>query len=134
MNSNQLPRPLVNQLLHQAQCSPDSEVCGLIGKQPDGSCRLYPIRNIANQPERLFHMDPTEQIESMRAMRERNESLLAIYHSHPHSPAVPSTTDLSEAEYPDALYLIISLNIKGVLEMRGYRITGDEMSEVAVEI
>ena len=55
-------------------------------------------------------------------MREQQEELFAIYHSHPTAPAEPSATDLEMANYPDALYLIISLNTKGVLEMRGFRL------------
>ena len=134
MTTQQLSRPLVNQLLNQAQSSPETEVCGLVGEDESGNCRLYPIHNIAAQPERLFQMDPAEQINAMRIMREQGQKLFAIYHSHPHSPAIPSTTDLTEAEYPEALYLIISLNTKGVLEMRGYRYSNKEMIEISLEI
>ena len=68
-------------------------------------------------------MDPRDQIDALREMRERGESLFAIYHSHPDSPPAPSETDLKQAGYPEALYLIISLDTKGVLEMRGWRLT-----------
>jgi proteasome lid subunit RPN8/RPN11 len=67
-------------------------------------------------------------------MREAGEDLLAIYHSHPASPAAPSTIDIAEAGYPEAIYLIISLNTKGVLEMRGFRIQGEAVGEVVLEI
>jgi proteasome lid subunit RPN8/RPN11 len=67
-------------------------------------------------------------------MREAGEDLLAIYHSHPASPAAPSSIDIAEAGYPDAIYLIISLNTKGVLEMRGFRIREGGIREVALEI
>ncbi len=60
-------------------------------------------------------------------MRENGEALFAIYHSHPTSPAEPSAIDLELAAYPDALYLIISLNTKGVLEMRGFRLNDNKM-------
>jgi proteasome lid subunit RPN8/RPN11 len=62
-------------------------------------------------------------------MRERGEELFAIFHSHPQAPAEPSATDLELAAYPDALYLIVSLNTKGVLELRGFRIDASRAVE-----
>ncbi len=129
-----LPRTLVNRLLGAAQRSPEAEVCGLLSGRDGVPLRLYPVRNVADRPGRLFRMDPEELIGAMRSMRQHGEELFAIYHSHPHGPARPSATDLQQAEYPDALYLIISLDTKGVLEMRGYRLEGDTPREVVLEI
>ncbi len=117
-----LPRPLVNQILRQAQDSPDAEICGLIGARNGEAQHAYAVNNVAEQPEKLFQMDPAGQIAALRLMRERSETLFAIYHSHPTSPAEPSATDLAEAGYPDALYLIVSLNTRGVLDLRGFRL------------
>ncbi len=128
-----LPRTLVNQLLTQAQQSPEREVCGLVSSRDGRPVKVYPVTNVATEPGRLFQMDPQGLIEAMRDMRERGEELFAIYHSHPHGPAAPSATDLREAQYPDALYLIVSLDTKGVLEMRGYRLEGETPREVVLE-
>jgi proteasome lid subunit RPN8/RPN11 len=133
MHSSTLPRTLVNTMLRHAQLSPENEVCGLIGARDGIPCRCYQVANVAGEPAHLFQMDPRGQIDAMRAMRERGENLFAIYHSHPDSPPVPSETDLKEAGYPDALYLIISLGTKGVLEMRGWRLA-PRLEEVALEI
>ena len=65
----------------------------------------------------------------MKTMRENGETLFAIYHSHPSAPPEPSIHDLEGLGYPDALYLIISLNIKGVLEMRAWQRADGEMAE-----
>ncbi|MFZ5595268.1 MAG: Mov34/MPN/PAD-1 family protein [Pseudomonadota bacterium] len=134
MPSVKLPRPLVNQLLHQAQCDTDYEVCGLIGARQGVATHCYPVTNGAAIPEARFAMDPKGQIDAMRRMRECGEELFAIYHSHPASPALPSVIDLAEAAYPEALYLIISLNIQGVLEMRGFRLKNQNAEEVALEL
>ncbi len=116
-----LPRKLTNQLLHLAQTSSELEVCGLIGSRHGIPTTCYPVKNVAPSPAIRYELDPREQVEAMRRMRECNEELFAIYHSHPQSPAKPSATDLASANYPEALYLIISLNTKGILEMRGFR-------------
>jgi proteasome lid subunit RPN8/RPN11 len=129
-----LPRTVVNELLKQAQGSPEAEVCGLIGSGDDGRASVYPVSNVAEAPDRLFQMEPSAQIGAMRRMRERGETLLAIYHSHPHAPAAPSPRDLEEAAYPEALYLVISLDTKGVLEMRGYRLDGNTPREVELKV
>lgn len=116
-----LHRPLVNQLLHFAQASPGKEVCGLIGVDRQQNYSFYPVPNIAETPDCRFAMEPHAQIAALRELRERESDLFAIVHSHPSSTAEPSATDISEIGYPEALYLIISLNTRGVLEMRAYR-------------
>ena len=118
----QIPRKLTNQLLHLAQLSPDLEVCGLIGGKNGLPTHCYPVKNTAENPQQRFLLDAGEQISAMAKMRELGEELFAIYHSHPAAPAQPSTTDLEMSAYPEALYLIISLNTKGILEMRGFKI------------
>lgn len=67
-------------------------------------------------------------------MRNQGEELFAIYHSHPTAPAQPSSADLELAAYPDAVYLIISLNTKGILELRGFRIEHKIAREVAMAL
>ncbi|MGE0080860.1 MAG: Mov34/MPN/PAD-1 family protein [Thiohalomonadaceae bacterium] len=125
-----LPRSLVNRLLAHAQQSPEAEVCGLVGARDGEPVQVYPVPNAARDPARLFVMEPSAQIRAMAAMRERGETLFAIYHSHPHAPATPSARDLAEAAYPEALYLIISLDTRGVLDMRGYRLRNGDVEPV----
>jgi len=126
-----LPRHLVNQLLHYAQLSPEEEVCGLIGARAGEPCSCYPVANAASVPACRFHLDPAGQIEAMRQMRACGEDLYAVFHSHPAAPATPSPYDLSESGYPHALHLIVSLDTKGVLEMRGFRMReGQSYEEV----
>jgi [CysO sulfur-carrier protein]-S-L-cysteine hydrolase len=126
----QIPRKLANQLLHLAQLSPDFEVCGLVSSQNGVPKHCYPVTNVAGQPQQRFLLDAAQQIAAMAKMRELGQELFAIYHSHPSAPAQPSTADLELAAYPDALYLIISLNTKGILEMRGFKIDQKTAREI----
>jgi proteasome lid subunit RPN8/RPN11 len=125
-----IPRKLAQQLLHLAQISPDTEICGLVGGKNGVPQTCYPVMNIANNPGQRFLLDPKQQIAAMAAMRDQGEHLFAIYHSHPAAPAFPSWLDLEQAAYPEALYLIISLNTKGILEMRGFKIAAKNATEV----
>jgi len=125
-----LPRKLTNQLLHLAQASPQQEICGLIGANAFGrpvSC--YPVANSAEHPQNRYCMEPGQQIAAMKAMRDKQETLFAIFHSHPETPAIPSATDIAQANYPQTLYLIISMGTKGVLELRAFNIDGSTVKE-----
>ncbi len=130
----QIPRKLTNQLLHLAQLSPDLEVCGLIGGKNGLPTHCYPVKNTAENPQQRFLLDAGEHISAMAKMRELGEDLFAIYHSHPTAPAQPSTTDLEMSTYPEALYLIISLNTKGILEMRGFKINQKTAQEIPLTL
>ncbi|MDT8406917.1 MAG: M67 family metallopeptidase [Methylococcales bacterium] len=124
-----LPRKLTQQLLALAQMTPDQEICGLIGARNDIPCQCYPVPNQAHIPETQYQMAPDAQIATLKTLRERGETLFAIYHSHPTSPAWPSSKDLRQANYPDCLYLIISLATKGVLEIRGFWLNEGTVTE-----
>ena len=130
----QLPRWLVTEIMHVSQCSPDKEVCGLLGEKNGAAVSHYKIENVADTPENRFQLNEQEHIAATKKMRERGENLFAIYHSHPSAPATPSDRDYREIGYPDALYLIVSLNTKGVLEIAGWRVAGDGFKEVELDM
>jgi len=129
-----LPRTMVNDLLLQAQADPQREICGLISARHGTPCGIYPVVNVSAVPERLFEMQPAAQIAAMRTLRERNETLYAIYHSHPQGAAVPSAEDRAQAAYPQAFYLIIASATHGDPELRGYRLEDGEFREIRIEI
>ena len=129
-----IPRTLANRLLTLAQHAPEAEVCGLISINAQGQHRVYPVDNIAEDAGCVFEMEPQQQISAFKNMRDAQESIFAIYHSHPHSDAIPSIKDINEAAYTDALNIIISLNTKGVLDMRGYFYTDEKTISVDLVI
>jgi [CysO sulfur-carrier protein]-S-L-cysteine hydrolase len=130
MKTINLPRHIVNRLLTLAQQDATIETCGLISAIDSTPAHVYPVENIASDKQRLFEMKPAEQIAAMKSMRDSGESLFAIYHSHPHAPAEPSLLDIQQANYSDVVYLIISLNTKGVLEMKGFYLQDDKFDVV----
>jgi len=134
MKTIKIPREIVNQILQHAQSEPEKEICGLISEKNGEAGHCYPVLNIAEHPESLFLMDGKEQIDALREMRNKQESLFAIYHSHPHSEAYPSQIDLNESQYPDVIYLIVSLDTKGVLDLRAYRIDNKQIETLEVTI
>ena len=133
MNAVCLPRAIVDQLFRLAQQSPDEEICGLISRDQHGFKKCYPITNSANNKKHFFALEPQAQIAALRDMREQGTTLAAIYHSHLSAPALPSVTDIEQHQYPDVLYLIISL-ANGASALRGFYIRGGATEEIAINI
>jgi proteasome lid subunit RPN8/RPN11 len=100
-----------NEIVKHARDSAPHECCGLIGGSHDGQARtLYRMRNVAADPFVTYEAAPEDLFAAQRSMRERGESLLAIYHSHPRSAdPKPSATDVRLAYYPTAVYFIVGL-------------------------
>ena len=93
---------------HAREAAP-LECCGLLLGRGDEIVEAVPARNIAGTPATRFLIDPADHINGRRAARERGLDVVGFYHSHPHSAAEPSATDLAEFSYPDHLYAIVSL-------------------------
>lgn len=79
-------------------------------------------------------MDPKEQFSAMKEMRREGLDMVAIYHSHPGSPAYPSAKDVSLAFYPDSLYIIAGLSDKDRPEVRAFEIVEGKVSEAQIEV
>ena len=127
--------------MHRSQCDADKEVCGVLGAaEKDGKTALshYPIKNIAESSANSFLLCPEGQIAAQKSMRENEETLFAMYHSHPTAPATPSDRDYNgvagDEDYSAALHLIISLNTKGVLEIGGWRMQNDKFDAVELDM
>ncbi len=89
---------------HVARCAPE-EGCGLIAGVDGVSVAVLPVTNALHSPVR-FRMDPQEQWRAFLQLETQGWEMLGIFHSHPQGPPYPSPTDLAEAAYPEALYLI----------------------------
>jgi proteasome lid subunit RPN8/RPN11 len=92
---------------HALETAP-SECCGVLLGAEGIVVEARRARNLATDVNR-FLIDPKDHIDARRDARPRHLDVVGFYHSHPHSAAVPSPTDLAEASYPGHLYLIVSL-------------------------
>src|SRR6185503_697641 len=100
---------ILEQVTEHAKAAYPNEGCGLlVGRQT--ATRFVPMKNISTTGTE-FEMDPAELITVLRDLRGDGDSLVAIYHSHPHGPAEPSKKDVERAYYPEAAHLIVSLAV-----------------------
>ncbi len=115
-----ISRQLINQILQHTQASPDVEVCGLLGGSEKRLLSYYPVANVDSSPGNRFQVSDESQIGVRQLMRSKGEELIAIYHSHPHSPAALSSLDVIYHQHPGLLYIVGSLATKGVLELKAF--------------
>ena len=110
----ELPLAIRDAIVVQARAEYPNEACGLIVGDAAAAAggralRYEPTRNKAASPYR-YEIDPTELLRLTIETDDADEVFWAIVHSHTHSPAAPSPTDIGLAFYPDALYLLVSLD------------------------
>jgi [CysO sulfur-carrier protein]-S-L-cysteine hydrolase len=121
-----LPRDIHDAILAQAQAEQPNECCGLLaGAVSDGVARVVERLPLVNElaSERRYHAEGTSLFAAHRRMREMGLVEVAVYHSHPTSPAVPSRTDLEEWFYGEtAVCLIVTLTTSPPT-MRGWWLT-----------
>jgi [CysO sulfur-carrier protein]-S-L-cysteine hydrolase len=128
-----IPRALVDELIAHAREDVPNECCGLIGGSDGSAASLYRSINAEASPLR-YSLDAKDQFRIMQTMEEAGEDLLAIYHSHTASAPFPSQTDINLASYPDAVYLIVSLQDLEDPELRGFWIRDGQIEETEVEV
>jgi proteasome lid subunit RPN8/RPN11 len=108
-----IPRSVYGGMIWHALAESPLECCGLlagvIGEDGVGEVRLrYPLLNAAASPVE-FESESRSHSSAQQDIRRQGLEVLAIYHSHPTSPPVPSRKDLERNWWPQAVALIVSL-------------------------
>ena len=127
-----LEKGLAQEMIDHARREAPDECCGILAGKDDKVLRVYPARNALKSPVR-YTLDPKELYQLLQEIEKQGWELLGIYHSHTHTPAYPSATDIELAFWPDALYLIISLQDRQDPQMRAFfiregRVTEEELT------
>jgi proteasome lid subunit RPN8/RPN11 len=113
---------------HAVFCFPE-EACGLLAADDEGRLRMaYCLSNAERSPV-AYTLEPGEHFRALRHAEARGWHLAGVFHSHTHSPAYPSCTDVARALEPDWLYLLVSLEDPGVPEVRGFWVRDGNIEE-----
>lgn len=137
-----LPEAIRGALIEHAQAEYPNEMCGVVvgdDYAADGglALRWEPARNAEASPMR-YAVHPEDLLRLTIETDDADEVFWAIAHSHVRSPAVPSLTDIGVAQYPDALYVLVSLSedeadpVSGEPSVRAWRILDGGIHEVAI--
>ena len=124
---------LFRQMIDHLLRSRPNEGCGLIAFDGSRPIKLFAGTNVHPQPESHYRMDDNEVLAAVNEMDRQGWWLGAIFHSHPNSIPTPSPTDVKEANWPDALMIIVSLRGSSP-QVRAYRLIDGEPREVQLEV
>ena len=127
-----LPAPLYAEIVSHCLGGLPDEACGLLGGDPDtGSvARCYPTRNLAASAK-LYTVDPKEHLRADRDAESRGMQIIGVFHSHTHTDAYPSPTDVAQAPDPGWHYVVLSLRDSYPV-LRSFRIHGEDIAEESV--
>ena len=124
---------LYKEIVEQGLREFPNECCGLIAAQDGVPSKVFAMTNVDASPA-TYRLDGKEQLQAFEQMDDDGLELWAIYHSHTHSEAYPSETDIKLAFYPDARYLVLSLADRSAPEMRAFMIADGEVTEEELTI
>ncbi|MBE0535275.1 MAG: M67 family metallopeptidase [Phycisphaerae bacterium] len=117
----------------QARAIAPVEACGILAGVDRRVTRLYEMTNVDNSSDH-FMMNPAEQFSVIKLIRAAGLKMIAVYHSHPATPARPSEEDIRLALQPDVAWVILSLERPDEPYARAFSIDGDGVAEIPLTI
>ncbi|MEX2430786.1 MAG: M67 family metallopeptidase [Dehalococcoidia bacterium] len=129
----EIPKQFTDAMVQHAMEEDPNECCGLLAGKDGRVLRHYRVANAEKSPYR-YSMDGKELLTAYNEIEDDGMDIQVIYHSHTHSPAYPSNTDIRLATWPDAYYLLVSLMDKENPDIRVFRIVDGQVTEEPVLI
>jgi proteasome lid subunit RPN8/RPN11 len=121
----------------QAQAEQPNECCGILaGTVASGAGRVviaYPLPNALADPRR-YQADTRALFHAHRDIERRGLEMLAVYHSHPTSPAVPSATDHEQWGHGEEVVCLIISLLEKPPALRGWWMMEKEHREAEWEV
>jgi proteasome lid subunit RPN8/RPN11 len=124
----ELDAVFVKEIVEQGLREFPNECCGVIASEAGVPVKVFQMTNADASPV-SYRLDGKEQLLVFEELDERGWDLWAIYHSHTHSEAYPSETDVKLAFYPEARYLLLSLTDREDPVLRSFMIIEGEITE-----
>jgi [CysO sulfur-carrier protein]-S-L-cysteine hydrolase len=125
----EVPADMYDELVTHAQSDWPYEVCGLLAGRDGVAERFHPIRN-AERSMTAYRMDPQAMAPVYAAIDDDDDLELGIFHSHTHTEAFPSATDVADAAWnPHAVFLIVSLQDRDQPVLRAFDIVDGHVTE-----
>lgn len=125
-----LPGQIHDAMVAHARFAYPEEACGLVAGDGQGRLRMvYCLTNIEHSAT-SYTVDPTEHFRAWQHAVSSGWDLLGAFHSHPHSPAYPSATDVRLAAEPDWIYFIVG----PAGEVRGFYLRDGTIDEATLRI
>jgi proteasome lid subunit RPN8/RPN11 len=132
-------------MIEHAVAEQPNEACGFLAGTGDVVVAYHPVRN-EDTGGFTYYMEGGDRFRAEMAIEDRGQEVVGIFHSHTHTEAYPSDTDVERAYwrdpvtgertaiYPDARYVIASARIGADAVIRAFRIRPDEVEEEEVKV
>ncbi len=127
-----IPKPIYIGMIEHARREAPLECCGILGGRDGTVQRAFELRNEEQSPIR-YVMSPQEQLKVFEEMDRDSLEMVAIYHSHTHTEAFPSETDVKLAFYPEVASVIISLKEETPV-VKAFRIREEAIFPEEIEV
>lgn len=127
-----IARAVLGDIESHAREAHPAECCGVLIGTLGTIASSRRARNLSADPNR-FDLDPQAHVAAIRETRGTGHAVVGFYHSHPHSAPIPSTRDIEESTYPNALHVIVGL-AGGGADTRGYTLRIGGYDAVPLEI
>lgn len=125
----EIPAQVRQAMVAHARFGFPEEACGLLAFDGEGRIRMvYCLTNAEHSPV-AYTLDPREHIKALRHAEGMGWHLGGVFHSHTHTEAYPSMTDVARALEPDWLYALVSLEDGDSPVVRGFWIKDGNITE-----
>ena len=132
-----ISKPNFDDLIKHAEEESPNECCGILVGTSNSVSKVHKITNDAKSPYR-YVMNSQQQLDVILNCDRNNLDMIAFYHSHTHSPAYPSDTDVRmavQSGWLDIIYILISLEDKSNPIVKSYSINeNSEILEESIEV
>ncbi len=120
-------------MVAHARAEAPLEACGILSGRPSLATSIHEMTNADKSPEH-FSLLPEEQFAVAKEIRARAEEMLAVYHSHPATPARPSEEDRRLAFAPGIIHIIVSLAMPDAPDVNAFLLDDASVTPVSLHV
>ena len=127
-----IPETLYRKMINHCYEERPLEACGLLGGVSGHVESGYATDNAYRSPK-VYKVDDRQLVQAFQEIQGARQEIIGIYHSHVETEPIPSQTDIEQATFPEAFYLIVSLKHRRPL-VRAWRIVDRQVTEHQVVV
>ena len=128
-----IPKSIYQRMIEHARREWPLECCGILSGREKTVQKAFELQN-AEESSVRYSTPPQEQLKVFEEMEKECMEMIAVYHSHPHTIAFPSETDVRLAFYPDVTSIIISLKEEESPMVKAFQIAKEAIYLEEIEV
>jgi len=127
-----IKKNIIEKMIKHSKDDAPIEACGYLASKEGVIIKNYPLTNI-DQSKEHFSFSQEEQFDVLKKSRSEDLKIVAVYHSHPETPARPSEEDIKLAYDPELSYVIVSLAADQV-DIKSFKIRDSKVNPETIEV